>query len=478
MAENGWTARVAAAAGAAAGTGAAQLGLGYGLGVVVWPTAGTPDNSMWLGSLGWATWITASSTVFGAVLASRFGGFSAPHYRGPWRFALAASAAVGALVAVALIALPARVVPPTDAHSPQLIAGGYAVIGLVLGLAVAYWAVVSRPVAANLITTAVWLWVLAIAAVVVDLAGHRTSATYLTSWQFADSGTGMRHGTIYWPSAALTIGSALLIGVFTALPALRRRDLGIGAATCGIAGPLLVAVAFFVLAPQLTGSLGPLESAYLIAPYAVLAGLAGSALTIALGHATATRRAQRLAPVDTPPAARTVSATETSATKSTQAAISGTTTSTIGAAPAGSPADELAESTPAPAKTMPARSRAKPKTEPRTPTKAAAKPAVAATRKPAPTKASPTGQASSSAPSSGPTMITQPVTPQPVNAQPTAPRPNNPLTAAPQPTRPGSSVPRPTSPSSASGRNEPSTVTPPPSNPTIAAINPKSPNDK
>src|SRR6187549_1727103 len=71
MAEKGWTGQVAAAAGVAAGTGAAQLGLGYGLGVVVWPSTGTADDSVWLGSLGWATWIAASATVFGAVVASR-----------------------------------------------------------------------------------------------------------------------------------------------------------------------------------------------------------------------------------------------------------------------------------------------------------------------------------------------------------------------------------------------------------------------
>ena len=54
----GWTAH-GTAAGAAAVTGAAQLGLGYGLGVVAWPAGPTPDDSLWLGSLGWATWIAA-----------------------------------------------------------------------------------------------------------------------------------------------------------------------------------------------------------------------------------------------------------------------------------------------------------------------------------------------------------------------------------------------------------------------------------
>src|SRR4051812_24416271 len=103
MAE-GWTTQVAAAAGVAAVTGAAQLGLGYGLGVVVWPATGSVDDSVWLGSLGWATWIAAGPPVCGAVAASRFQSRAG----GPWRFALAAAAAVGALLAVALTALPAR----------------------------------------------------------------------------------------------------------------------------------------------------------------------------------------------------------------------------------------------------------------------------------------------------------------------------------------------------------------------------------
>jgi hypothetical protein len=358
MADKGWTGQMAAAAGLAAGTGAAQLGLGYGLGVVVWPTTMTADDSVWLGSLGWATWIAASSTVFGAVLAARLrpiaseppvtpgrrpsiagsedgdpiGDFGhgdstagsrygdstgdrtssgdepvpagATRYQsprpeaarppGPWRLALATVAALGALVTVALIALPARAAIRTDAYSPETIAAGYALVGVLLGLAVAYWAVVSRPVAANLIATAVWLWALAIAAIIVELTTHRASATYLTSWQFAALDETARYGTIYWPSALLTLLAALLIGMIAAWPAVFRGDFGLGTASSGAVGPLLVAAAFLALAPRLTGALGPLQSAYLVAPYAVLAGLAGSALTVALGRQAAERRARQV----------------------------------------------------------------------------------------------------------------------------------------------------------------------------------------
>jgi hypothetical protein len=286
--QTGWTVH-GAAAGAAAVTGAAQLGLGYGLGAVTWPAGPTVDDSVWLGSLGWATWIAASATVFGAVLAARL--LSRP--RGPWRFTLAAAAAVGALLPVALIALPARMAVRSDTVAPATVAAGYAAAGILLGTAIAYWAVVARPVATNLIGTAVWLWSLAAAAIIVELINHRASATYLTSWQFADPAGGTRYGTIHWLSALLTLAAALIIGILAAWPAVRRGDLGLGTAASGAAGPVLVAAAFFVLAPRLTDPLGTLGSAYLIAPYAVLTGLAGSAMTVAIGRRVAEAQAEQ-----------------------------------------------------------------------------------------------------------------------------------------------------------------------------------------
>jgi len=340
--------QVATAAGVAAATGAAQLGLGYGLGVVVWPVTGTADDSIWLGSLGWATWIAASSTVFGAVAASRLRARTG----GPWRLALAASAAIGALLAVALIALPARQAVRPDTFSAETIAGGYATIGVLFGLVIAYWALVSRPVAANLVATAAWLWALAVAAIVVELTLHRPSATYLTSWQFADPGTPTRYGTIHWPSALLTLLAALIIGGIGALPAVRRAEHGIGTAASGAVGPLLVAAAFFVLAPQLTGALGPLESAYLIAPYGVLAGLAGSAATVALGQRVADRRTSRLATPERRSLAATVPNQPTGAEPESDPAPS------IAQRPASTPPSRAAAVPPSP--TPPARAAAVP----------------------------------------------------------------------------------------------------------------------
>ncbi|MCU7729773.1 Hansenula MRAKII killer toxin-resistant protein 1 [Actinoplanes sp. KI2] len=456
MADKGWTGRVATAAGVAAGTGAAQLGLGYGLGVIVWPVTVAEDRSEWLGSLGWATWITASATVFGAVIASRLGGAQGMRARWPWRLALAISAGVGALVAVALIALPARAAVRLDAHSPQLIAAGYALLGVALGVVVAFWAVWSRPVAANLVATAAWLWALAITAIVVELVLGRETATYLTSWQFVET-SATRYGVIYWPSALLTLTAAFAIGLIAVIPAVRRGDVGLGAAISGAVGPLLVAVSFLALSPRLTGTPGPIESAYLIAPYAVLSGLAGSALAVAVAKSFLTPTGE----IDT---------------------------IGYGEPAAGSGDDEPTEQLPAgtkgarartPESPSPATGRATPKPAPRP------EPTPSSTPKPSPVGTSATRSPDAlTDPPKAPKPVTEPPkAPTPLSGHPGAQRmpspraegkPDPEIAAAARPGRlrgkKGAPIPEQAEPESAKSR-----VTPPPTAPTVAQINPKRP---
>jgi hypothetical protein len=513
MAE-GWTTQVAAAAGVAAAVGAAQLGLGYGLGVVVWPDIATTDNSVWLGSLGWATWIAASSTVFGAVLASRFSARTG----GPWRLALAVSGAVGALLAVALIALPARAAVRVGTYTPETIAGGYAVIGVLLGLVLAYWAVVSRPVAANLTATAVWLWAMAVAGIVVELTMHRDSATYLTSWQFADVGEAARYGTIYWPSSVLTLLAALIIGVIGALPAARRGELGVGAVASGVTGPLLVAASFFVLAPQLTGALGPLESAYLIAPYAVLTGLAGSATAVGLAQRSANRRgpaAQKAPRPRVTPATGVATVPEPAPRRRSR---STPPTSAQPTDPAPAPADDR-QPTAATARTKPRRpGRTNPGGQPpdyqgpttkgpttkepttkepttqgpggkgptaQVPTARDLPPASdpwesSATKQPEPaTDAKPKRGAFGWMRRSRESADTKPANPTSISPLPTAPAPTGRPPTAPKPIKPRSTTePRPVKATATSPTQPPesatprSTVAPPPATPTIVKINP------
>jgi hypothetical protein len=309
MATRGWGGSIALAVGVAAGTAAAQLGLGYGLGIIAWtPATDTAGESAWLASLAWTTWIAATSTVLGAIVADRLsageigtapparrsaGGSGAP---GPfattaWRLVIALTAAVGGLLTVPLVAVPARAAHRPDTFAPQLVAGGYAVVGVAVGLLVAIGALTARTVATNITATAGWLWALAVASVVSGVAtGGSLTTAQLAVWRFG-SGHFLRQ-TFSLPGAALMMGAALLIGALAAWPAIRRADNRVGVAVSGAVGPLLVATAYFLSAPKLAGVRADEQlSAYLIAPYAVIAGLAGSVLV----SAVATQREQRAA---------------------------------------------------------------------------------------------------------------------------------------------------------------------------------------
>jgi hypothetical protein len=309
MAVRGWGGSVAAAIGVAAGAGAAQLGLGYGLGIIVWlPAADRAGEAAWAASLAWAAWIAATSTVAGAIGAQRLG--AAQSAAGPdtdpadtdvpdtttalWRLSLAVASAVGALVTVALIAVPARAAERADTFSPQTIAAGYAVLGVLVGLVMAVWSTSSPPVAANVIATVCWLWLLAVIAVIGGVvSGDGLSAAQLGVWQITgDPERFWFRDYIYWPGAALALGSAYVIGALSARTAARDPARRVGAAVSGVAGPLVVAVAYFLAAPRLVGIRPEQLSAHLLAPYSVLAGLAGSVTVTALAQ-----RAERPRPV-------------------------------------------------------------------------------------------------------------------------------------------------------------------------------------
>jgi len=276
MATRGWGGSIAIAIGVAAGTAAAQLGVAYGLGVMAWPT-GTDavGERAWLASLTWTTWIAATSTVLGAVIADRLAaggpGAAPPRRRygpegripaGPvantaWRLVLALTAAVGGLLTVALVAVPARASHRPDALAPQMVAGGYAVVGVAVGVLVAVAALSARAVAMNAVLTSGYLWALAIASVIFGYATRRELSTaQLDVWRFG--GGHFLRDTFSLPGAALMMGVALVIGVLAAWPAVRRGDNRVGVAISGALGPLLVSSAYFLAAPKL-GNGGPDE---------------------------------------------------------------------------------------------------------------------------------------------------------------------------------------------------------------------------
>lgn len=297
MAARGWGVSIATAVGVAAGASAAQLGLGYGLGIIAWLSEAPPDGeAAWVASLAWATWIAATSVVAGAICADRLAGSPGPESTlggdqpsqvatTLWRLALAMAAAIGASLTVALVAIPARFAERADSFAPQTIAAGYAVVGVIAGLVVAFGALTSPAVATNVIVTVSWLWLLAVVAVVHGVVvGRGLASAQLGVWDFTSDGPWLRN--LYVPGMLLSLVAALIIGILAALPAARREDNRVGVAISGAVGPLLVAAAYFLATPRLAGARAEQFSAYLIAPYAVIAGLAGSVLVSALGPTT------------------------------------------------------------------------------------------------------------------------------------------------------------------------------------------------
>jgi len=318
MASRGWGSSLALAVGIAAGTAAAQLGLAYGSGVITWPTqTDVRGQAAWLASLAWIAWIAASCTVLGAVLADRLsagdvGG--APPRRsmddgvsrrlipgsvttGAWRVAIAVAAAIGGLLTVPLVAIPARMARRDDTYAPQLVAGGYAIVGVIIGLLLAIVALTARAVAANLLATAAWVWALALTAGISGAAatpGKDASTAPLAIWRFG--GQHFVRSTFSWPGTALMLSSAFALGLLAAWPAQRRGENRVGVAVSGAFGPLMIAGAYFLATPKLVGVQADEQlSAFLVAPYAVIAGLAGSVLLAAIGAQREQRAALRTA---------------------------------------------------------------------------------------------------------------------------------------------------------------------------------------
>ncbi len=312
MARQGWGGLIATAAGVAAGAGAAQLGFGYGLGILNWaPPEATAGTAAWVASLIWATWIAATSTIFGAVCAQRLhdrrrtavpgtAAVGGPVASGPaapsgGESALAVAAGLGALITVLLVAVPARVAVVPDTPSPRDMAAGYAAVGVLIGTLVAIWALRCRAAATNVIATAGWLWLLAVIAVVDSvLAGRGLTTAQLGIWQLSsDSEQFWVRDYFYWPGAALSLGSALVIGALAARGGVRATDRRVGATASGAAGPLLVAIAYFLAVPRLTAISPEQVSAHLTAPYAVIVGIGGSVLVAALAQRSARLAARR-----------------------------------------------------------------------------------------------------------------------------------------------------------------------------------------
>lgn len=361
---------------AGAGAAQLGFGYGLGV-ITWTPTDAGANDTAWADGLAWATWLAASSTVLGAVCAQRLhqravlpavgqpAAVAEPTAPAPAteaalprpaaldegrparaegteaarpqptssvdrsapvadtlpdepgglfrRLSLALGAGFGGLVTVLLVAVPARVAAGADTGTPQRVAALHAVLGILIGVFVALWALRSRAAALNVTATAAWLWLLAVVSVIDGVrVGRGLTGAQLGTWQLdPDHARYWIGGQLYWPGALLALLPALLIGALAARGAARSGGHRIGAAASGAAGPLLVALAYLTTVPRWV-TLGPAQfSTQLIAPYAVIAGVGGSILAAVLAERAGRRRAadrRPTAPADEPERASTTAA--------------------------------------------------------------------------------------------------------------------------------------------------------------------------
>ncbi|GAA2512180.1 hypothetical protein [Pilimelia columellifera] len=317
-----WRGPINTAVAVAAGAGAAQLGLAYGLGIITWPPQA--DETAWAGNAAWATWVAAASVVLGALIADRSTRLHEPAVSdsngrpvaagsdGLWRFVLLASAAAGTLLPVALIAAPARATRHAGGLPPMTAAAAYGLAGLLVGLVVAAAALRSPPIARNLLGTVGFAWLVTVVAVVAG-ALSQAAPVALAGWPMGVSADDGWFRDMHLPGTALAIGGAVLIGVLAAGRPGRHR---LGAAISGAAGPFLIASAYLAAGPSAFGVQTAHLSAYLVAPYVVLAGLAGSVLAVAFQGERGPGR-----PAGRPAAARPRRAPRTLPTPAVDAAV-------------------------------------------------------------------------------------------------------------------------------------------------------------
>src|SRR5690606_18823175 len=199
-----------------------------------------------------------------------------------WRITLAVAGAIGALVTVVLVAVPARESVAAGFSAPQAEAAGYALLGVLGGAVIAVAVLAARTAATNLIATAAWLWLLAAASVTEHLLNGRDwDRVPLGFWDLDLDQPMFR--SIQVIDAAICLGSALLVGLIAALPAARRHDHPAGVVVSGVTGPLVLSLAYLLAQPDLTTATATDLSRNVIVPYAVVTGLAGSLLASTFG---------------------------------------------------------------------------------------------------------------------------------------------------------------------------------------------------
>lgn len=206
------------------------------------------------------------------------------------RVSAAVAAAIGSALAFPLIWVPARSI--LDSHGLMTIGIG-AGAGVAVGLVLAIASLVAMPIGAALVATVGWVWMIALASVVLTLASGRDASsprlgTLDVPW--------LIQPTEWWFGPYLMVGLSAAIAVAVAGVARWVGASRLGITLCGFAGPALVASAYLVTGPGLDTSDSGQIQPFLASIVAATAGLLVSAAIGAGAHQ----------PVRTAPLARPV----------------------------------------------------------------------------------------------------------------------------------------------------------------------------
>lgn len=273
-----WTRLCATAVGVAFLVGAGQLGVLYGLDIVRWdrPFDAGGENG-WSAILTWVAWIVMTATVAGAGSAARLGRRLRRVAGWPGRTAVAIVAGIGAGASAFLAALPATAAHPPTNVDPDLvvmITSGFAVpVGVVVAIGALTW----TPVAGNIITTAVWVWLFGAGSILWPLIAGEP-------WPLARLAV---PEPLVLPSDPLiwfTLGLVVLVSAVLAMIARFGGASKPAVALSGLGGPSLIAAAYLIAGPGVSGDHSDQLFPYRSALFALLASVVASLVVAAAGR--------------------------------------------------------------------------------------------------------------------------------------------------------------------------------------------------
>ncbi|MBX6749907.1 MAG: hypothetical protein IRY85_09605 [Micromonosporaceae bacterium] len=252
---------------------AAQLGAGDALGLLQWD--GPHDDQAWITLLTWVAFTFAA-----AVLAGALSGRAAfRRLRGRdglgVRIVVSVVSGAGAAAVIGLAWLPARDLRPPINANPGLVVSITAGAGVLVGLVLALLALSIQPMAAGVLTTVGWVWLLGLGAAIAGLTSGEPNPAPRVGVPDAPS----LIPPSAWTGPRIMIIAAIVLGLVVAAVARARGASRLSTAFSGFGGPALVGAAYLIAGPGENQG-----EAYVAALLGVAAGLAASAVVAIPGR--------------------------------------------------------------------------------------------------------------------------------------------------------------------------------------------------